>query len=61
MTFVTCEKCYLPDISKVHAKFFGFETRNELSIFILNLILNIESSIKNFARVNTILFVAHVQ
>lgn len=33
MVFVTCEKCYLPDISKVYAKFFGFETRNELAMF----------------------------
>ena len=48
MQFFTCEKCYLPDISKVHAKFFGFETRSELAIFILNLILNIEKFHKEF-------------
>ena len=48
MAFVTCENCYLPDISKFHTKFFGFETRNELAIFILNLILNIEKFHKEF-------------
>ena len=48
MSLVTCDRCFLPDVQKIHEMFFQYDSRRKLALFLLNVILNIQKSYKEY-------------
>ena len=48
MSLVTCDRCFLPDVQKIHEIFFQYDSRRKLALFLLNAILNIQKFYKEY-------------
>ena len=48
MSLVTCDRCFLPDVQKIHEMFFQYDSTRKLAVFLLNVILNIQNFHKEY-------------